>query len=249
MNFFHCQNVALQLNVHISSNLLTGTNLPVDYAHFGPAFHTWHRYFHLWLEWEIQYMLKSMGHEDYHSFRLPYWDWRVEIQKSIGMPAEELFTESRLGATKNVNGFPRVVGDIVGPDGWDSFCVRTAFVICNPNISTGPLQRCPFTGNDPCSSDNPDWATVKEVNDLLAIDHFDSPPYNISSGSGYRVVVDNNILDDIEDCRKDRLCECRPFGGPSCNLTNAPSGVPVTAFSSGVHADVSGFKHFCLDRF
>ena len=27
--------------------------------------------------------------------------------------------ESRFGATRNVNGFPHVVGDIVGPNGWD----------------------------------------------------------------------------------------------------------------------------------
>ena len=144
----------------------------------GPAFHTWHRYFNLWLEWEIQYMLRGIGHEDYYTFRLPYWDWRVEIQKSTGIPAEELFTEKRFGATQNVSGFPRVVGDVVGPNGWDSLCVQANFT-CDPNINTGPLQRCPFTGNNPCSSDNPNWPTIKEVNDILAVDHFDSSPYNL----------------------------------------------------------------------
>ena len=69
-------------------------------------------------------MLKSIGLEDYHSFRLPYWDWRVEIQKSTGIPAEELFTERRFGATQNISGYPRVVGDIVEPDGWESVCIR-----------------------------------------------------------------------------------------------------------------------------
>ena len=189
-------------------------------------------------------MLKSMGRDDYYSFRLPYWDWRVEIQKGTGIPAEELFTESRFGATQNISGFPRVVGAIVEPDGWDSLCVRAHFVMCDPNINNGPLQRCPFTGNDPCSSDNPDWPTIKEVNDILAINHFDSPPYNLLSRSGYRVVVDYYVHDNFEDCQNDRLCICQPFGGPKCDLTNAPPNVSVAAYSSSIHVKVSVSKSY-----
>ena len=98
----------------------------LDYAHAGPAFTTWHKYFHVLFEWEIQYMLKSRGHMDYHTFRLPYWDRRIEIQRSIGILAEDLFTEKKLGATRNVSGFPRVFGDIVG-DVWDTICWDTFF--------------------------------------------------------------------------------------------------------------------------
>ena len=130
-------------------------------------------------------MLKSIGHANYYSFRLPYWDWRVEIQKSTGIPAEELFTENRFGATHNVNGYPQVVGDIVGPDGWDSLCYQTHLQICDPNVNTGALRRCPFTGNNPCTSDNPDWPTIQQVNDAIAIDAYDSPPYNLLSTTGY----------------------------------------------------------------
>ena len=184
-------------------------------------------------------MLKSIGHANYHSFRLPYWDWRVEIQKSTGIPAEELFTERRFGATHNVNGFPRVVGDIVGPDSWDTLCYQTYFQICNPDISTGPLQRCPFTGTNPCHSDNPDWPTIKQVNDAIAIDTYDSPPYNIFSRTGYRPFVDFRIHDDLEECRDDRMCRCLPFGGIDCDLTTAPPNVPVVAYDSQLHTDVS----------
>ena len=66
----------------------------------------------LWLEWELQGMLQNMGQQDYHTFRLPIWDWRIEIQKTIGIRSEELFTEERLGATRNVSGYPRVFGAI-----------------------------------------------------------------------------------------------------------------------------------------
>ena len=195
-------------------------------------------------------MLQSIGRDNYHSFRLPYWDWRVEIQKSTGMSVEELFTEKRFGATQNVNGFPRVVGDIVKPNGWNSLCVQ-ANSVCNPNINTGPLQRCLFTGNNPCSSDNPDWPTIKEVNDKLTIDHFDSFPYNLLSRSGYRVSVDYYIHDNLDECRIDRMCECLPFGGSDCDLTNAPPDIPVAAYSSSIHVYVSASKplwHSCSIR-
>jgi len=75
---------------------------PLDYSHTGPAFYTWHRLMNLWFEWEIQGMLQGMGQQDYHTFRLPYWDWRTEIQTTFGVRSEELFTESRLGVTRNV---------------------------------------------------------------------------------------------------------------------------------------------------
>jgi len=184
-------------------------------------------------------MLKSLGHANYYSYRLPYWDWRVEIQKSTGIPVEELFIESRFGATKNVSGFPRVVGDMYGPDGWESLCSRLFGEVCNPNIKTGPLQRCPFTGNNPCNSNNPDWPTIKQVNDALAIDTYDSPPYNISSKTGYRAFVDFDIHDDLEECRNDRLCQCMPYGGTNCDLSTVPDGVSVAAYNSQMHTDVS----------
>ena len=188
-------------------------------------------------------MLKGIGKADYHTFRLPYWDWRAEIQKTTGIAAEELFTEQRFGATQNISGFPRVVGDIVEPDGWDSLCILTPFEVCDPNINTGPLQRCPFTGNNPCSSDNPDWPTIKEVNDALAIDFYDSPPYNLFSRDGYRAFIDFGVTDDYEACRNNRMCMCVPYGGSQCDLTVVPPGVPpnvtVRAYDSHLHTDVS----------
>ena len=98
-------------------------------------------------------MLQSRGHANYHSFRLPYWDWRIEIQNSTGIRVEDLLIERRFGATRNISGFPRVVGDMVGPNSWISLCSQTNFKTCDPNINTGPLQRCPFK---PCHSSNPD---------------------------------------------------------------------------------------------
>ena len=106
------------------------------------------------------------------------------------------------------------------------------YEICNPNVNTGPLRRCPFTENNPCSSDNPDWPTIREVNDLIAIDTYDAPPYNILTGVGYRTHNDFDIRFNLnlEECRDDRMCTCKP-GGPDCPI-------PAITFKSKLHTDV-----------
>jgi len=183
-------------------------------------------------------MLKSIGDANYHTFRLPYWDWRIEIQNSTGIRVEDLFTETRFGATHNVSGFPRVVGDITGPDGWDAVCSRIFVQLCDPNISTGPLQRCPFTGTNPCHSSNPDWPTIKQVNDVISSDTYDSSPYNLFSKTGFRASLDFDIHNDFEECRNNRMCLCIPYGGPSCDLTSVPANVSVAAYTRHLHTGV-----------
>ena len=188
-------------------------------------------------------MLQSMGRDDYHSFRLPYWDWRVEIQRGDGMPVEELFTESRFGATDYDSGFPRVVGDIVGPNGWDTLCAYLRNQICDPNDKTRPLQRCPFTGTNTCHSSNPDWPTIQEVNYAISISTYDSPPYNVLSKTGFRPFIDFDVHDDLEECRNDRMCLCVPYGGSNCDEAAIPSNVSVAAYSSTMHTDVRKYLH------
>lgn len=175
-------------------------------------------------------MLQSMGQRDYYTFRLPYWDWRIEIQKSFGVSSEELFTENRLGTTRNVSGFPHVFGTLY-EDGWETICWLQLLEICDPRISTGPLQRCPFTGTDPCSSSNPDWPTVQQVIDALDVDVYDAPPYNILSPNGFRSFVDFRIGNesDVIECRKNRTCMCF-LGGPNCIPDDGGIlGPPLTA--------------------
>lgn len=196
----------------------------VDYSHTGPAFFTWHRLMNLWFEWEIQGMLQSMGEADYHTFRLPYWDWRSEIQQSYGVHTEDLFSENRLGETRNVSGFPHVFGTLFD-DGWDTICWLQLGQICDPRVSTGPLQRCPFTGTNPCTASNPDWPSLQQVNDALEIDEYDAPPYTIITFEGFRSFVDFEVHQDYERCRNDRMCQCVPQGDPSCD---PPNGIALT---------------------
>ena len=43
-------------------------------------------------------MLRTMGHEDYHTFRTHFWDWRREIQ----MTSPSIFQYNRLGGDKKL---------------------------------------------------------------------------------------------------------------------------------------------------
>ena len=189
-------------------------------------------------------MLQSMGRIDYHTFRFPYWDWRGEVQRSFGLSSEELFSETRLGVTRNVSGFPRVFGTLFDPpEGWDTICWLQLLRICDPRVSTGPLQRCPFTGTDPCSSNNPQWPSVQNVIDAMNIDEYEAPPYDIFSRGGYRSYVDFGVGDptnpaDLEMCRNTRTCSCLP-GGPDCIPENGALGPPLTAHMHSLVSDVN----------
>ena len=216
--------------------LLCTAPVPPDYAHTAPGFYTWHRMLGVWLEWEIQGMLESISDPNYHMFRLPYWDWRRELQLSTGLSADDLFTVNRLGATMNDSGRARVYGDLYG-NGWETMCWRRLGQICDPRENTGLLQRCPFTGTNPCSSSNPDWPSSMDVLDVLGIDDYDAPPYNRLSAAGFRTTVDfiNGRLTP-EECSNDRQCRCLPSLDANC------ANGPELTSKSGMHFLVGPHK-------
>lgn len=204
-----------------------------DYAHAAPGFYTWHRLTILCLEWQIQGMLLSMGDPNYHMFRVPYWDWRREIQMTSGIRVEDLFAANRLGNTRNESGIAIVEGDMYG-NGWETICWQMRGVVCDPRVSTGLLQRCPFTGTNPCNADNPDWPLQEEFLEDFAVNFYDVPPYNITSFGGFRDSLDilNGVL-TFEECRNDRQCQCMPSGDPTC-----ANEAEITS-RTGIHVRVS----------
>ena len=186
-------------------------------------------------------MLQSMGRDDYYKFRFPYWDWRGEIQRSYGLPSEEIFTFERLGETRNVSRRPVVFGDLYGED-WTAVCHGLPYQICDPNVPTGDVQRCPFIGNpNLCHSSNPVWPSMQEINDLMKFDDYDIPPYNLFAFNALRGTGDFQILEDIDECRRDPYCRCIP-GGVQCEgLENGTFVVPIT---TRAHSTVSiGYIH------
>ena len=182
----------------------------------------------LWLEYEFQWMFKKMGRPNYHTFRLPYWDWRRESQLGSGIGAEDLFTENRLGNSRLTNGLQVVFGPY---SGWETICWERYGQVCDPRESTGPLTRCPFP--DRCHSSNPDWPTRQHVNTALNFEDFDSQPWIESPSSvGFRNYLDIEFGDDLDACREDRMCECTP----NCSVAQG-----LTA-SSRLHLSVCYFK-------
>ena len=185
-------------------------------------------------------MLQTMGRADYHRFRFPYWDWRGEIQRSYGLPSEQLFSFNRFGETRNVSNRPIVFGDLV--DGWNTICIETPVEICNPNIVTGVLQRCPLT-DDPylCHSSNPDWPTMQQVNIILEQTDYAVPAFDGLATESLSGRIDVEPLSSIEECRQNLYCECIP-GGINCDMPN-DSNSSVLLFNNGVHPKVQCLVH------
>ena len=183
----------------------------------------------------IQNMLESMDDPNYHLFRLPYWDWRRESQRieapfDLGLGAEDLFIANRAGETRNMSGRPVVTGDLYG-NGWETMCWFRVGQICDPTENTGFLQRCPFTGTNPCHSSNPDWPSQTNVLVALAAAEYDRSPYNIMTVGGFRAFVDFILGNEVTYpvCRTDRQCRCLPSLDPSCTNTTGQVGTQTSS--------------------
>ena len=158
-------------------------------------------------------MLKSTYPDTSHTFRLPYWDWRLEIQRKTGISP---FTADRLGLTvTDSNNKPQVTGDLFRNE-WITICWLTnmdenvAAPLCNPNDINGQplLQRCPhISGRNPCALDNEDWPTVKDVNDALGKSTYDASDFSRYANSGFRNFLEGFVPNVTSDeCDKDRFC-------------------------------------------
>ena len=191
----------------------------MDYAHEATGFPTWHRQYLLWLEWEIQYMLKASGDSEYYNFRTYYWDWRREDTRA------DIFTAERMGERfRNPDGQPGVRGDLFN-EGWDTVCWFNASggvniakgTICDSSINTGPLLRCPFVDGDvnselgPCRSDNDDWPTMETYDTAISKAVYDTPAFNrTTTDSSFRNFMEG--FERVDDCNDNRLCITNPDG-------------------------------------
>ena len=194
-----------------------------DYAHESTGFPTWHRQFLLWFEWEVQYMLKDLQMKpiDYYMFRIPYWDWRKEKQTNDNSP----FKSNCLGETVNNNGLPEVHGDLHSAflNNWQTICwekSEKSYSICNPQQSTGQLQRCPT--KESCSSKNELWPSSDDVNKALSQKEYDNPPFDRTSTKSFRNQLEGFMPlsnDKFQTCQESRLCKC-DVGNFNCTENN-----------------------------
>ena len=150
-------------------------------------------------------MLKSSGQNDYHNFRLSYWDWRNTIQTEENSP----FKVNRLGNTVMEDNMPIVKGDLFN-NGWNTFCWstdsdigRNATPVCDPTFNTQRLQRCPFPSK--CAVDSINWPSIKDVNDALGKNIYDTSPFSPRSSEGFRNFFEGFLK--VDDCVEDALCD------------------------------------------
>ena len=187
-------------------------------------------------------MLQDMGEEDYYKFRIPYWDWRKEVQTETNSP----FKSSRLGKTMYQDGFPQVQTDSgLFDQNWQTICwskQNKNYDICDPRITTGQLQRCPL--DESCSSANPLWPSDNEVQMVLSLQEYDTHPYDRTATNSFRNQLEGFkplSADELQVCRDSKLCSCDDMlnGGSDPNCTeNDTGGQPNNPIQRLLHNSV-----------
>jgi hypothetical protein len=203
--------------------------IKVDYAHESTGFPTWHRQYLLWVEWEIQYMLKGKGTPDYQDFRLNYWDWRYRNRTGV-------FAFDKLGV--NVDSTSNVQGELFS-NGWDTICWYREIdddnvnmpkgTVCDPTLSTGSLKRCPIiNGINSCLSPS-NWPYSSDVDEAINKPAYDTSDFGRSASTeSFRNLVEGFDTVPDEVCNNDRLCkdDIRRY------LHNAVSGLEYSQSTS-----------------
>nr|BAC76424.1 tyrosinase [Halocynthia roretzi] len=170
----------LQRFLNNSSNLLVINN-DLDYAHEGPSFLPWHRYFLLKWEEEIRNVVLNS-----ESFGLPYWDWTAS--QDCDMCSDEYFGGRNPSDDKLLS-----EGSVFSQ--WDIICTKLDQYTLNgqqcAGEKEGPLLRN-FGNYDPQRSS--DIPTREEVEQSLRFSTYDTFPYDNSSNQSFR-----NILEGFAD--------------------------------------------------
>ena len=167
-------------------------------------------------------MLKSMGNPNYYKFRTHYWDWSQHDR------SENIFKNESLGETVPTenNQPPLVTGELFNL-GWDTVCWfggsggvnRKKGTICDPNVKTGPLFRCPFP--EDCYSNNTNWPTIDQVNEAINKPSYDTECYDRNTTDrSFRNFMEGFEFINIDACDNTRLCKCE-VGSKDCSYSNS----------------------------
>ena len=149
------------------------------------------------------------------NFTVHYWDWRNPDQR------ESLFTSDRLGAHAHNNN--RIAEEHMFSR-WQTVCWYGGSTnaentepsgICNPNVFTGPLQRCPDART--CAADYEGWPSFADVQTAVGMQDYDHANYNKYSPRGFRGFMEGfQVLDrgcDTNTARGRDLCEVESVEG------------------------------------
>jgi len=150
-----------------------------DFAHWGPAFLTWHRGYLLYFENEIRYMLSQMDRTGKFytadNFALHYWDWTDVRNRDKIWSIIEQFDEWK----------------VVCGNHKDDLCTGDEEKLCDPSTVMNKIERKRGgTSGKQClarASDNVDYSSPSNGNDVekaLKESFFDKHPYWYEEDNG-----------------------------------------------------------------
>lgn len=150
-----------------------------DYAHAGPAFLPWHRYF--MLKWESEFVANIVKEPD---FAIPYWDWRQTNTCDV--------CTDRLFGAKNLS-LPQFIRNASVFSAWKTICTKTGEddyqlvgMQCD-GTPEAPLLRNYGEYDDALSSGLPSSADVWTS---LRFSRYETPPFNKSSNGSFRNIME-----------------------------------------------------------
>lgn len=150
-----------------------------DYAHSGPAFLPWHRYF--MLKWESEFAANIVKDPD---FTIPYWDWRQTDTCDV--------CTNRLFGAKNPSS-PELIDNRSLFSAWKTICTKMReddYLLkgmqCDGAPET-PLLRNYGEYDDALSSGLP---SSVDVWNSLQFARYETPPFNASSNNSFRNIME-----------------------------------------------------------
>ncbi|XP_069496681.1 tyrosinase-like [Ambystoma mexicanum] len=149
-------------------------NVTTTFATRGPGFLTWHRWFLLFLEREIQILTGD------DTFSMPYYDWSVDAGTCHVCNNDYMGKTSSDGVLTSSSYF----------GSWRSICSGYYYdykycPVAEDGCKMEPLQRSP--GTDPTA---PTMPTAKDVEEALKWETYDTPPYDHTSTRSFRNIVE-----------------------------------------------------------
>ena len=170
----------------------------VHFAHTGPSFLTWHRYYLLLLERELGRIAERLGNTSWnrYTFAPPYWDWD-DSEAAIA----DIFSADHFGTfTKDANR-TAVTGVLFDNNGWPTVCDRHYQVnfntpqscadirrACNPNIdrqNNSKLERGLFMKRGQTTPDQRALSDRSTIKYLFRTTWYDLPCPEKNNQNGY----------------------------------------------------------------
>ncbi|XP_069496669.1 tyrosinase-like [Ambystoma mexicanum] len=145
-------------------------NLTTNFAHEGPAFPPWHRWYLLFLEREMQILTKDPD------FFIPYYDWSRDNSTCT------ICTNPIMGASDSQG----VLTSSSYFASWKSICSGFNYIDKYCPVAEEPCRMEPLHRNPGADPSNNRLSSFQDVEDALKWKDFDTPPFNISAKRSFR---------------------------------------------------------------